>query len=123
MACLLTCSLHVIADDYGYLTFVKSDNTMQSLAVAGLTITFSDGNAVVQNGAESATLTLSELSKMYFSVEQETTGIESIALNPSSTGEGSEYYSLDGRKLNGKPTKTGVYIVKGNGITKKIAVK
>ena len=35
----------------------------------------------------------------------------------------SQWYSLDGLKLSGKPTKTGVYIVKSNGVTKKIAVK
>jgi hypothetical protein len=38
------------------------------------------------------------------------TGI-SLTPNPSPTGEGSEYwYTLDGRKLSGKPTQKGLYI-------------
>ena len=40
----------------------------------------------------------------------ETTGLTPV---PSPRGEGSEYYSLDGRKLQGKPTTKGVYIVNG----------
>ena len=40
----------------------------------------------------------------------ETTGLTPV---PSPRGEGSEYYSLDGRKLQGTPTAKGVYIVNG----------
>jgi hypothetical protein len=39
------------------------------------------------------------------------TGI-SLTPNPSPKGEGS-IYSLDGRKLNGQPTRKGVYIKNG----------
>ena len=38
-------------------------------------------------------------------------GIESVEGNPSAGGQ--HYYSLDGRKLDGKPTKKGIYIVNG----------
>ena len=48
----------------------------------------------------------------------ESTGI-SLTPNPSPSGEGSEYYTLDGRKLDGKPTKKCMYIVNG----KKIVIK
>ena len=42
------------------------------------------------------------------------------APSPSPTGVGrSAWYSLDGRKLDGKPTKSGVYIREG----KKVIVK
>ena len=44
--------------------------------------------------------------------DDETTGI-SLTPAPSPRGEGSEYYTLDGRKLSGKPTKKGMYIVNG----------
>ena len=48
-----------------------------------------------------------------------TTGI-GLTPDPSPDGEGSDYwYSLDGRKLNGKPSCAGVYIYKG----KKVAIK
>ena len=40
------------------------------------------------------------------------TGIDSLTPNPSPKGEGS-YYSLDGRKLQKKPTQNGVYILNG----------
>jgi len=48
----------------------------------------------------------------------ETTGISSLTSEPSSNGEGS-IYSLDGRRLNGKPAQKGVYIVNG----KKMVIK
>lgn len=48
----------------------------------------------------------------------ETTGINSLTPEPSSNGEGS-IYSLDGRRLSGKPAQKGVYIVNG----KKMVIK
>jgi hypothetical protein len=42
--------------------------------------------------------------------ESETTSLTPV---PSPKGEGSEYYTLDGRKLEGKPTAKGLYIVNG----------
>ena len=57
--------------------------------------------------------------KIYGISWQETgTGVEGLTPNPSPTGEGN-YYTLDGQKLNGKPTQKGVYIQNG----KKIIVK
>lgn len=52
-------------------------------------------------------------------VAEGTTGIESLASEPSPTGEGSAYYTLNGRKLEGKPTAPGIYVWHG----KKIVVK
>ena len=50
----------------------------------------------------------------------ETTGIVSLAPDPSPKGEGSGYwYTLDGRKLQGKPTQKGLYINNG----KKVVIK
>ncbi len=51
--------------------------------------------------------------------EEESTGI-SLTPGPSPKGEGSDYwYTIDGRKLSGKPSQRGMYINKG----KKILVK
>ena len=47
------------------------------------------------------------------------TRISSLTPDPSPRGEGSEYYTLDGRKLDGKPTKKGLYIVNG----RKVVIK
>ena len=44
--------------------------------------------------------------------DDELTGI-SLTPDPSPRGEGSEYYTLDGRKLSGKPTTKGLYIHNG----------
>ena len=50
--------------------------------------------------------------------DEETTGISLIpSLSPE--GESSGYYTLDGRKLEGKPTQKGVYIMNG----KKIVIR
>ena len=52
-----------------------------------------------------------------FGDEDNTTGIISLTPDPSPKGEGSEYwYSLDGRRLDTKPTKKGVYINNGRRI-------
>ena len=51
--------------------------------------------------------------------EDETTSVN-LTSNPSPKGEGSDYwYSLDGRKLNGKPSTKGIYINNG----KKVFIK
>ena len=50
--------------------------------------------------------------------EDTSTGIESLTPNPSPRGDGS-YYTLDGRKLNSKPTQRGIYIFNG----KKVVIK
>ncbi len=50
---------------------------------------------------------------------EDVSGIKSLTPDPSPKGEGSSYYTLEGRKLNGKPTRKGVYIVNGY----KVAIK
>ena len=51
--------------------------------------------------------------------EKTKTGIN-LTPNPSPKGEGSDYwYSLDGRRLSGKPTQKGIYINNG----RKIVIK
>ena len=48
------------------------------------------------------------------------TGISSIDNSQSATGnEADDWYTIDGRKLNGKPAQKGIYIVNG----RKVAVK
>lgn len=54
-----------------------------------------------------------------FVIDGETTGINRPSSQPLSTTEGSSYYTLDGRKLSGKPTQKGVYIVNGKKLLKK----
>ncbi len=51
--------------------------------------------------------------------EEEKTGISSLTPDPSPKGKGSDYYTLDGRKLNAKPMKKGLYIHNG----RKVVIK
>ena len=51
--------------------------------------------------------------------DNETTGINSLTPDPSPRGEGSGYYTLDGRKIDGQPKRKGLYI-HGN---KKVVIK
>ena len=51
--------------------------------------------------------------------DEEQTGISSLTPDPSPKGEGSDYYTLDGRKINGKPTKKGIFINNG----RKVVIK
>lgn len=60
------------ADDYKYLILESNDGTTHSMNAIGLTLTFSDGNLVSNDGT---IVSLSSLVKMYFS---ETSGINMI---------------------------------------------
>lgn len=104
-------------DVYAYLTFELTDGAKVSVALSSLTLTFS-GNTLT---AGSQTFTISNLSKMYFSNSDVTTGIEemtSVALD-----DNTEIYNLQGHKISREQMKKGVYIVKNNSRTQKIIVK
>ncbi|MBR4389229.1 MAG: Omp28-related outer membrane protein [Prevotella sp.] len=49
------------------------------------------------------------------------TGITSLTPDPSP--EGSEYFTLDGVRLNGEPSHSGIYLFRQNGKTKKVLIK
>lgn len=92
---------------YPYLTFETTDGEKYSVSTSALTLSIS-GTTLTAGSQE---FTLSNLSKMYFSeTDESVTGIESVTSAPSAQGEGCEYYSLDGRKVE-NPGK-GVYIMK-----------
>ena len=55
----------VFAEDYPYLTFEAVDGNKTSVSVNSLTLTVKDGKLT----AGDKTFSLSELSKMYFSME------------------------------------------------------
>ena len=94
------------ADDYAYLTFETTDGAKVSVEVSSLTITIS-GTTLT---AGSQTFTLSNLSKMYFSNTNESTGINTLTI--SDWNEVTEIYDLNGRKVTKDQMKRGVYVVK-----------
>ncbi|MGN0069836.1 MAG: hypothetical protein ACI4UC_05460 [Alloprevotella sp.] len=115
----------VFADGYGFLTVQKSDGSQMSFVADGLTITFADGQFKAVADGKETQLALSELQKMFFS--ESSTGIESIVQSDAAV----ELFTLSGVRIGrfssaaSLPSnlEKGVYVVKTNGKTSKIAVK
>ena len=105
------------AADYTYLTFETTDGAKISVEASSLSITIS-GTTLT---AGSQQFTLSNLSKMYFSTSNETTGIKAISAQELS--DTTEIYDLNGRKVQKDQLRKGVYVIKTKSGTQKIAVK
>lgn len=117
-------------DTYPYLTFQQTDGTLTSMTTSSLTMTFADGKLIATNGSESKEITVANLTSMFFSETNATTGLNEVAVTDAD-GE-VEAYSLQGVSVgkfsNLKSLKesltVGVYIVKAtNGKNSKIVVK
>ena len=114
----------VHADDYSYITFEKSDGSLTSVALSSLSITIS-GTTLT---AGDQTFTLSDLTKMYFSTDDVSTGIEEATAVLDGTVD---VYSLNGM-LFGKyasmkdaaaSLKAGIYVIKSKSKNLKVVVK
>jgi len=114
---ILVGTLTAQAEDYTYLTFETTDGAKASVAVADLTLTIS--GTTLTAGTQS--FTLSNLSKMYFSNTDETTGIE--AITSATLDEDTDIYDLQGHKVTKAQMQKGVYIVKTKNRTYKIVMK
>ena len=120
---MMTGMLTAHADSYTYLTFEKSDGTLTSVALSSLSITIS--GTTLTAGDQSFALT--DLTKMYFTTA-DVTAIDEV--NTAVSGE-VEVFSMSGIAMGKFTTmqeamsslRTGVYIVKSNGKTVKVAVK
>lgn len=110
-------SMALHAEDYTYLTFETTDGAKVSVSVSSLSITIS--GTTLTAGDQS--FTLSNLSKMYFSSSNETTGIESFTI--ADWDEISEIYDLKGSKVSKDQMHKGVYVVKSKNGTHKITVR
>ena len=106
-------------DSYTYLTFETTDGAKVSVSVSSLPVTINLDNSTLVIGNE--TFALADLSKMYFSTQSETTGIQEIS--SATIDEAADIYDLQGHKVTKAQMKKGVYIVKTNGKTYKIVVK
>jgi ethanolamine utilization protein EutA (predicted chaperonin) len=115
---MLVGALTAQAEDYTYLTFETTDGAKASVSVASdVTLTISGTTLTV--GSQSFTLT--NLSKMYFSNTDETTGIEEIT--SATLDEATDIYDLQGHKVSKDQMRRGVYIVKTNSRTYKMVVR
>ncbi|MBQ3753889.1 MAG: T9SS type A sorting domain-containing protein [Prevotella sp.] len=117
------------AADYQYLTIEKKDGTALSMTAVGLNITYANGRMTATNGTETATLALTELSRMFFSNTKDATAIATIEnLQPETAAT---VYDLSGRLVASEvmpsalssQLRKGVYIVRQNTKTVKIQVK
>ena len=110
-------TLPTMAGNYPYLTFELTDGTKVSVSVSSLTLTV-NGTTLK---AGSQTFTISNLSKMYFSSTDETSGATAIDELTADDFEGKEVYDLNGHKLDSDAQlPRGVYIVKSKNKTCKI---
>ena len=127
MAALLI-AISMQAYDYPYLSFQTSEGTVQSVSVNELIITFSNGQLVLTNTDGSQTFSLSDLSYMFFSKEQNTTGVTRIEDVSNQTVEVftlnglviGRFESLQKAKAELKP---GLYLIKSNGKTQKVVIR
>ena len=103
-------------DSYTYLTFETTDGAKVSVSVSSQPVTINLDNSTLAIGNE--TFALSDLSKMYFSTQSETTGIQEIS--SATIDEAADIYDLQGHKVTKAQMKKGVYIVKTNSKTYKI---
>ena len=126
VACLPLLAAH--AESYPYLTFQKADGSLQSIGVEALEMTFQDGKLVYSNSTGTGTLKLADLAAMYFS----STDATAITSPTADSGDGKvEVFSLQGVSYGTfanlqamkESVPTGMYIVKTNGKTQKIAVR
>ena len=120
---LAALTLGATAADYQYLVFTTSSG-QQAVAASNLTLSISGTNLVVTSDSETlATIPLSDLTAMEFSNSQ-TTGINSLTTETLDISEATEVYDMRGRRMpSGSNLPTGVYLMKINGRTIKVAVK
>ena len=106
-------------DSYTYLTFETTDGAKVSVSVSSLPVTINLDNSTLAIGNE--TFALADLSKMYFSTQSETTGIQEIS--SATIDEAADIYDLQGHKVTKAQMKKGVYIVKTTSKTYKIVIR
>lgn len=120
MAAFALLGTSAMADDFHYLTFETTDGAKASIEINSLSMTI-NGTTLM---AGSQTFPLSNLSKMYFSVSDETSSATDIRqLDNLNSQEILAVYDLQGHKIAKEQMKKGVYIVKTQGGTYKIASK
>ena len=107
------------AEDYTYLTFETSDGAKTSVDISSQPVTINLDNSTLTIGDK--TFALSNLSKMYFSKQSETTGIQEVSV--ITLDEAIDIYDMHGRKVNKEQMRRGIYVMKTKQGTRKVSVK
>ena len=118
------------AEAYPYLSFQYADGSAASFGIGSLSMTFSDSGSklVVSNGSTSQTLNVADIMKMFFTAN-DVSGISVVT--PEDTDSRLEVYDISGIYIGkfanarslGETVEPGIYLVRQNGKTKKIAVR
>ena len=129
---LAALSLNIVAyaDTYSYLSFQSADGTTRSVAAESLSMTFSDSGKklVATNGSDTYTFDVNNLQRMFFTAS-DLTGIKELT---STSAKGDlRVYTVSGTYIGrfandadiDETLAPGIYLVKKNGKTSKIAVK
>jgi hypothetical protein len=108
------------AEEYTYLTFETTDGAKTSVDVSSLPVTINLDNSTLTIGNQ--TFALADLSKMYFSTQNETTtGIQEVSF--ISLDEDADIYDMYGRKVTKEQMRRGIYVMKTKQGTRKVSVK
>ena len=116
---ILVGTLTAQAEEYTYLTFETTDGAKTSVDISSLPVTINLDNSTLTIGDK--TFTLVDLSKMYFSTQNETTGIQEVSV--ISLDEATDIYDMHGRKVNKEQMRRGIYVMKTKQGTRKVSVK
>ena len=98
----------------GTVQYTSSNEEVATVDANGVVTAKAEGEAVI-TAIGPATTNCNEAQKAEYklTVVGEGAGMSSLTPDPSPTGEGSSYYTLDGRKVNTKTARKGVVIVNG----------
>lgn len=116
------------ADSYPYLSFQTADGSVVSLSSNGLNLTVEGSQLVAQNEEGSSKFALADLSRMFFSKQVETS-IADLSLDDAShtlqvyTTAGVLVGRFDSERSLRRNVSPGIYVVKKNGRTLKMAVE
>lgn len=116
------------ADSYPYLSFQTADGSVVSLCSSGLNLTVEGSQLVAQNEEGSCKFALADLSRMFFSKQVETSiadlslGADQTALQVYTTA-GVLVGKFDSERSLRRNVSPGIYVVKKNGRTLKMAVE
>lgn len=106
-------------DTYTYLTFETTDGAKTSVDVSSLPVTINLDSSTLTIGNE--TFALADLSKMYFSTQSETTGIEGIS--SATIDDDAVIYDMHGRRVTKAQMRHGIYVIKTKQGTRKVSIK
>ena len=116
---ILVGTLTAQAEEYTYLTFETTDGAKTSVDISSLPVTINLDNSTLTIGDK--TFTLVDISKMYFSTRNETTGIQEVSV--ISLDEATDIYDMHGLKVKTWLMRRGIYVMKTKQGSRKVSVK